>query len=75
MTPLDLDSVTQNEEDGLRCPKCSESFKKRKHLKRHLTYSKCDEIMSDDQNKESDDYSSTEVYQQQNQDCLDCCTP
>ena len=36
-----LSGLNQNEEDELKCSKCSESFRKRKHLKRHLTYSNC----------------------------------
>ena len=39
VTPLSR--VDENEEDELKCSKCSESFRKRKHLKRHLTYSNC----------------------------------
>ena len=36
-----LSGMNQIEEDELKCSKCSESFRKRKHLKRHLTYSNC----------------------------------
>merc|ERR1719312_1762335 len=39
VTPLSR--VDENEEDELKCSKCSETFRKRKHLKRHLTYSNC----------------------------------
>ena len=55
VTPLSR--VSQNEEDELKCSKCSESFRKRKHLKRHLTYSNCvdPDRMTEEENEKSDE--------------------